>query len=116
MRMPSEAKAEGEMRMKITLNPSKTKFYNLLKSTPEVKELPSIRNMHFCTMGKDCKMSFYDWDKQKEGEYKLMAVAGRPRLIIEERVFGEEGKEQIIPISIERLECFGLISRTEPIV
>ena len=38
-------------------------------------------------------MSFCDWDKQKEGEYKLMAVAGRPRLIIKERVFGEEGKE-----------------------
>ena len=39
-------------------------------------------------------MSFCDWDKQKEGEYKLMAVAGRPRLIIKERVFGEEGKEK----------------------
>jgi len=88
----------------------------LLKSTPEVKELPSIRNMQFWKMGRDCKMSFCDWDKQKEGEYKLMAVAGRPRLIIKERVFGEEGKEKMIPVSIERLECFGLISRIEPIV
>lgn len=46
-------------------------------------------------------MSFCDWDKQKEGEYKLMAVAGRPRLIIKERVFGEEGKEKMIPVSID---------------
>lgn len=97
--------------MRVTLNPSKTKFYNLLKSIPEIQELPSVRNMEFWKMGTDCKLSFYDWDKEKEGEYKLMAVAGRPRLIIIERAFGEEEKEKMIAVSIERLEHFGLTSR-----
>ena len=102
--------------MKVMLYPNKSKFYNFPKSTPEVGELPSINNTEFWKMNGDCKLSFYDWDKQKEGEYKLMAAAGHTRLIIKERAFGEDGKEKMIPISIEHLESFGLISRTEPIV
>jgi len=54
--------------MKVMLYPNKSKFYNFLKSTPEVGELPSINNTEFWKMNGDCKLSFYDWDKQKEGE------------------------------------------------
>lgn len=105
---------KGDNRMTVTLNPSKTKFYNFLKVAPEVKaELPSMRKMeYYKSVFKDCTLSFWDSEKGSERIYKLMAIAGTPFLIINERELGEDGKEEKTPITTERLECFGLISRT----
>ncbi len=44
--------------MKVMLYPNKSKFYNFLKATPEVGELPSINNTEFWKMNGDCKLSF----------------------------------------------------------